>query len=247
MLSSAGSGKINSSEAFSPVVKFSIQNQFMAPGVPWVSETSLMLRSSQSTDLKRAREVLGWCQFLEKMSFNEIQDLIPAADTLSIQLKYGLEPSAKLVQFLRSFTAETFPLDLEASIDNESIVEIDVSYGGADGPDLKILAEMTGLSESELIARHSSATYIVAFMGFAPGFGYLIGLPKELSMPRRQEPRTHVPQGSVAIGGSFTGIYPQDLPGGWNIIGRTDQIMWDLALNPPTLLLPGRKIRFRSI
>lgn len=124
---------------------------------------------------------------------------------------------------------------------------IPVCYGGHAGADLAEVASYAGMSEAEVIARHTGTSYRVAMIGFAPGFPYLLGLDPALVMPRRSDPRTRVPAGSVAIGGQQTGIYPQALPGGWRLIGRTPLRLFDLAATPPSLLQPGDHVRFRAI
>jgi KipI family sensor histidine kinase inhibitor len=126
-------------------------------------------------------------------------------------------------------------------------VTIPVAYGGALGPDLADVAAHAELAPGEVCERHAVASYRVACMGFAPGFGYLVGLPPELETPRRATPRTRVPAGSVAIGGSQTGIYPSELPGGWNIIGRTPVTLFDVARPEPFLIKPGDSVRFAPI
>lgn len=126
-------------------------------------------------------------------------------------------------------------------------VIIPVCYGGAWGADLADVAAHAGLSMDEVIARHVAASYRVAMMGFAPGFPYLLGLDPALAMPRRAQPRTQVPAGSVAIGGQQTGVYPQALPGGWQLIGRTPLRLFDLTATPPSRLEAGDVVRFRAI
>ncbi|MDQ3694647.1 MAG: 5-oxoprolinase subunit PxpB [Chloroflexota bacterium] len=126
-------------------------------------------------------------------------------------------------------------------------VTIPVVYDGELGPDLADVATHTGLSPAAVCERHLAASYRVACMGFAPGFGFLVGLPPELATPRRQTPRTRVPAGSVAIGGAQTGVYPADLPGGWNIIGRTPVTLFDPRRDDPFLLQPGDAVRFQAI
>ncbi len=125
--------------------------------------------------------------------------------------------------------------------------EIPVCYGGAHGPDLTEVAQQLGQSIEEIVARHVAADYRVAMIGFAPGFPYLLGLDPTLAMPRRPDPRRHVPAGSVAIGGAQTGIYPAELPGGWQLIGRTPLRLFDAAAVPPSLLHAGDRVRFRVI
>lgn len=120
-------------------------------------------------------------------------------------------------------------------------VEIPVHY---DGPDLADVATHCGLSTAEVVRRHAAADYIVYFIGFQPGFAYLGGLDPTLHTPRRTEPRTAVPAGSVGIGGAQTGIYPLATPGGWQLIGRSTLPLFDPRAEPPTLLAPGDRVRF---
>ena len=128
-----------------------------------------------------------------------------------------------------------------------AVHDIPVCYGGEFGPDLHALAQHAGLDPDTVIARHCAGEYRVAMLGFAPGFPYLLGLDATLQAPRRATPRTHVPAGSVAIGGAQTGIYPCELPGGWHIIGRTPLELFDAARSPPALLGAGQRVRFRAI
>lgn len=120
-------------------------------------------------------------------------------------------------------------------------LEIPVTY---DGPDLADVARLAGLPAEEVVARHLAAAYTVAFSGFAPGFGYLTGLPAELHVARRDSPRTAVPAGAVGVAGEFTGVYPRRSPGGWQLLGRTDLVLWDADRDPPALLVPGTPVRF---
>jgi KipI family sensor histidine kinase inhibitor len=123
-------------------------------------------------------------------------------------------------------------------------IDIPVVYGGADGPDLEVVAKHTGLSIDEVIRRHSAGKYVVYFIGFLPGFAYMGGLEPQLATPRRDEPRLSIPAGSVGIGGEQTGIYPLSSPGGWQLLGRTSLTLFDPGQNPPTLLRPGDRVRF---
>jgi KipI family sensor histidine kinase inhibitor len=120
-------------------------------------------------------------------------------------------------------------------------IEIPVSY---DGPDLETVAGLTGLSPEEVIARHTGAEHVVAFLGFQPGFAYLVGGDEMLQVPRRDEPRTHVPAGSVAIAGPYSGVYPRESPGGWRLLGRTTTLMFDPGRDEPALLAPGDHVWF---
>lgn len=119
-----------------------------------------------------------------------------------------------------------------------------------DGADLDSIAERLSTSTDEVVKLHSEAGYVVAFMGFAPGFPYLIsdetarGVLPLLELPRLETPRTEVPAGSVAVAAGYCGIYPRSSPGGWNLIGRTESVLFDPARNPPALLEPGMRVRF---
>jgi KipI family sensor histidine kinase inhibitor len=123
-------------------------------------------------------------------------------------------------------------------------IEIPVRYGGPDGPDLEEVAERHGMSPADVIELHAGARYHVLFLGFAPGFAYLGGLPDAIATPRRPSPRERVPAGSVGIAGQQTGVYPLSMPGGWNLIGRTDAVLFDPLRPDPALLKPGASVRF---
>ena len=127
------------------------------------------------------------------------------------------------------------------------VIEIPVCYGGAHGEDLDAAAAELGIAPTELIARHAASLYTVAMIGFAPGFPYLSGLDPALALPRLATPRTRVPAGSVAIGGAQTGIYPNESPGGWRLLGRTPLRLFDAQRDPPSLLAPGDRVRFVAI
>lgn len=121
------------------------------------------------------------------------------------------------------------------------IVEVPTHY---DGPDLSEVAAHWGVREQDVARIHASAEFRVAFCGFAPGFGYLTGLASRYDVPRRAAPRTAVPAGSVALAGPYTGVYPRSSPGGWQLIGRTDAVLFDPAREPAALLSPGTRVRF---
>jgi inhibitor of KinA len=126
-------------------------------------------------------------------------------------------------------------------------VEIPVCYDSEFALDINRVAEQAQLSASEVVDLHSGSEYRVACNGFVSGFPFLAGLPKNLATPRRDTPRKEIPAGSVGIGGAQTGIYPLRSPGGWNLIGRTPLKLFDPTKDPPTLLCPGDRVRFRAI
>ncbi|NHA70312.1 5-oxoprolinase subunit B family protein [Phycicoccus flavus] len=125
--------------------------------------------------------------------------------------------------------------------DDGGTLEVPVVY---DGADLGDVAQLTGLTVDEVVAAHTGQTWRVAFGGFAPGFGYLVGEDDRLHVPRREESRTRVPAGSVGLAGEYSGVYPRESPGGWQLLGRTDLVLWDTGREPPALLRPGVTVRF---
>lgn len=158
-----------------------------------------------------------------------VVDVVPAARTVLVT-----GPGARAA--LDIVLAE----DLPPYSSPDALVEIPVGYDGVD------LDAIDGLTADEVVALHTSVDYTVAFLGFAPGFPYLTGLPARLHTPRLATPRTSVPAGSVAIADEWCGIYPTSSPGGWRLLGRTDVTLFDPRRNHPTLLGPGTRVRFRA-
>ena len=120
-------------------------------------------------------------------------------------------------------------------------IEIAVTY---DGEDLDEVAALTGLTRSEVVRAHTGTPWLVGFAGFTPGFAYLVDGDPRLRVPRRATPRSRVPAGSVALADAFSGVYPRPSPGGWQLIGSTDAVLWDADRDPPALLAPGGWVRF---
>jgi inhibitor of KinA len=127
------------------------------------------------------------------------------------------------------------------------LTEIPVCYHPSVAPDIEEVATHAGLTTDQVVELHTAPDYVVHMIGFLPGFPYLGGLDARLTTPRRSTPRTHVPAGSVGIGGSQTGVYSIDSPGGWQLIGRTATRLFDVERNPPVLLKLGDRVRFRAI
>jgi inhibitor of KinA len=178
-------------------------------------------------------------------------DIVPAF--CSVALHYnpdalraeaeGRAPYDAMVQRLQSLL-----LDLNDEAPPEGrLFEIPVAYGGVHGEDLAGFAQACGLTGEKVVELHSAATYFTFSLGFAPGFAYLGSLDPKLRQPRLDKPRVRVPPGSVGVANGFTGIYPLDLPGGWHLIGRTPWRLFDASRNPPALLSPGDRVRFRPI
>jgi KipI family sensor histidine kinase inhibitor len=167
-----------------------------------------------------------------------VLDLVPAARTLLMIL----DPRAVTVADTARAVSALHPTPGLRAEAGE--VEIPVTY---DGADLAEVARLTGLDVGGVIEAHTAQTWTVAFAGFAPGFGYLAGENDRLHVARREDPRTRVPAGSVGLAGEFSGVYPRESPGGWQLIGRTDLAMWDLERDPPALLHPGVRVRFVAL
>jgi KipI family sensor histidine kinase inhibitor len=219
-----------------------------------LSEDTLLLRFGERIDIALNAQVHAAARRLRTASLRGVLDIAPAY--ASILLRFDpvtwddasdRPPHARVEQALRAALAHTPPPVASVEDAESRVVEIPVCYGGTHGPDLEALAAHAGMHPAEVVARHAADVYTVAMLGFAPGFPYLLGLDPTLHMPRRATPRTRVQSGSVAIGGAQTGIYPRELPGGWNLIGRTPLVLFDPGREPPCLLAPADRVRFRVI
>ena len=165
-------------------------------------------------------------------------EIVPGERTVLLD---GVPEPERLAGLLTRWNITIADITAAAAPVAERRVELPTVY---DGADLPLVARYWGVSVPEAVERHRATEFTVAFCGFAPGFGYLTGLPASLAVPRLDTPRPRVPAGSVALAGSFTGIYPSASPGGWLLIGRTSMVLFDVAAQPPALLSPGTKVRF---
>jgi len=168
---------------------------------------------------------------------------VPAYSSLLVPFDRWAVSAHEAAQYLEGLIEE---LDLPSAMPDlpSRLVEIHVRYGGHGGPDLLEVAERTSLTPEQVVEAHASVDYACFFLGFAPGFGYLGVLPQALDLPRRHEPRSRVPAGSVAIAGRQTAVYPSPTPGGWHLIGHTEAVLWDVHRDPPALLAAGCRVRF---
>ncbi|MFE4833462.1 5-oxoprolinase/urea amidolyase family protein [Arthrobacter sp. NPDC056691] len=165
------------------------------------------------------------------------QDVLAAAETVMVRAD---SPAAA-----RRIGQALLELDLTAPAEQAGgLVVIDTVY---DGEDLAEVGTLTGLGADGVIAAHTGQVWTVAFAGFAPGFGYMVGENQALEVPRRSSPRTAVPAGSVALAGNYSAVYPRKSPGGWQLIGRTGAKMWDLDRPEPALASPGHRVQFRAV
>ncbi|WP_449486371.1 5-oxoprolinase subunit B family protein [Streptomyces avidinii] len=169
----------------------------------------------------------------ESAGLEDVRDIVPAARTVLLD---GVRDPRALAARIARWTVP--PL---APADGPPPLTVAVRY---DGPDLAEVAALWGVAPGEVPGIVGGIGFRVAFCGFAPGFGYLTGLPPRLHLPRRATPRTAVPAGSLALAGEYAGVYPRSSPGGWQLIGSTDAVLWDPAREPAALFAPGVRVRF---
>jgi KipI family sensor histidine kinase inhibitor len=194
-----------------------------------------LLLECESTD-----EVLALTAALNEAQISGVLDIVPASRTVLLELA-GPRDQAPTRQLLARLQVDAATA---ANDDGHIDVVIDVVY---DGADLAEVAELTGLDVPGVIEAHTETPWRCGFGGFAPGFAYLVGGDPRLAVPRRSEPRTKVPAGSVGLAGEFSGVYPRQSPGGWQLIGHTDAALWDVDRPQPALLMPGMRVQFRAV
>lgn len=196
-------------------------------------DQALLLQFDNTTD------VLAWAAALREAALPGVLDIVPASRTVLLKLD-GPRQQAAVRRRLRTLRVDAGMVPTAPAV--EPMV-IDVVY---DGADLAEVADRTGLTTAQVINAHTATAWQVGFGGFAPGFAYLVGGDPRLSVPRRSEPRSSVPAGAVGLAGEFTGIYPRRSPGGWQLIGHTDVVLWDIDRPDPALLTPGMWVQFRA-
>ena len=193
----------------------------------------------ECADLDEMRALHDWLKLRREDEDTPIIEVIPGARTLLLRLRRPLDPD---------FAATMIGVELpKPDLGEASTITIGVRY---DGEDLAEVAALLGCTTEQVVERHTRQTWTVAFCGFAPGFAYLAPETSaaeaagSLRVPRRADPRTRVPPGSVGLADQWSGIYPRAAPGGWQLIGRTRRRVWDLGQDPPALLQPGIRVRF---
>jgi KipI family sensor histidine kinase inhibitor len=186
-------------------------------------------------ELDSLDDVIGLYAALDASRPAGVVDLVPAARTIGVTV----DPARIPLSVAATWASETEPADLSGA--ESPAVDIPVRY---DGEDLEEVAGLLGLTPHELVALHTASDWRVAFCGFAPGFAYLVTDHDRLRVPRRATPRASVPAGAVGLAGEFSGVYPRSSPGGWQLIGSTDAVLWDAAAERPALLAPGTRVRF---
>lgn len=186
-------------------------------------------------ELDDLEQTLALFDALQATPIAGVTELVPAARTVLVVFRPDTVTREALI-------ADIGARDTSNRVAREGkLIDIPVHYNGED---LDEVAALLGITRQEVVRRHTGGTYSVAFTGFAPGFAYLSGGDPSLDVPRRKTPRTRIPAGAVALAGTFSGVYPQASPGGWQILGVTPVAMWDLSRDTPALLQPGYRVRF---
>ena len=218
----------------------------LAPKVLPVGDAAVLVEFGESIDPDVNDRVYAFAASVTAADIDGVEELVPTYRSLLVQYdlhKVAYEDvSARLEELTH---AAEGPADTVSR--GNVIVHIPVAYGGEYGPDLEDVAEHNGLSSQGVIDIHSGTGYRVFMLGFAPGFPYLGGMDERIACPRLQTPRVRVPAGSVGIAESQTGVYPNDSPGGWRIIGRTPVKLFDPGAQPPAAILPGSKVVFDPV
>ena len=207
------------------------------------SDSSLLVVFGDTMAPEMQARVLGLFYVLQAQRDKRIRNLHPAYVSLLVDFDPLAMSQEEAVAWVESAGGD----GAASAVNSSRAVEIPVCYDQECGPDLSDVATHAGLAVGDVVRLHSGATYDVCFLGFTGGFAYLGGMPAELSTPRLATPRRTVAAGSVGIAGSQTGIYPAETPGGWRLIGRTPLRMFDPQAGPPTLLMPGDRVRFTPI
>ena len=202
-----------------------------------------------SPDINRAVRALA--ATLIKRQLPGVTDVVPAFASVALYYRpealAGFSPDASPYELLSAQVQAIVAEGISDTTGEPRTIDIPVCYEGEFAPDLDEVAALCELSRERVIELHCASAHFVYMLGFAPGFAYIGGLDKHLTVPRRTTPRTRIPAGSVAIADNQSGIYPLQLPGGWNVIGRTTLKMFDPNRDAPCLLQPGDRVRFVAI
>lgn len=203
-------------------------------------DSSLLVEFGKEISPQINRKIANTVQLMREQHIEGVVDVIPAFCSLLI----NYDPRVISYEKMKKRIAALVKVDIKGGESVKKVFEIPVVYGGEYGPDLAYIAERAGLSEQEVIDIHSSCDYLIYMLGFLPGFCYLGGLDERIHTPRLATPRIRIPAGSVGIGGSQTGIYPLDSPGGWQLMGMTPVKTYDPEREVPILVEAGDYIRF---
>lgn len=206
-------------------------------------DSALLIEFGKEINPETNRKITALVQLMREQHIEGIVDVIPAFCSLLI----NYDPRVLSYEELKERMEHLLKMEIKTEATRKRIFEIPVCYGGEYGPDIENIAEHAGLSVEEVIKIHSSKDYLIYMLGFLPGFTYLGGLDERIYTPRLASPRLKIRAGSVGIGGSQTGIYPLDSPGGWQLMGLTPVRTYDPERQTPILVEAGDYIRFIPI
>lgn len=191
------------------------------------------------------KEVQQVEQYIKDRNHKAILEIIPSYRAIMLTIDIKRSDATKVIN---SLDLDNIEVDATTTLNTQSkMIHIPVYYGDKHGPDLKEVAKHNQLTTDKVIELHTDNTYLIYMLGFMPGFPFLGGLNKQLHTPRREEPRTSIPAGSVGIANNQTGLYPKSSPGGWQIIGQTPIQVFDMNRNPMCLYQSGDYIKFYAI
>lgn len=218
-------------------------------------DTAIVIEFGQSIAIKTHKRVKALVDYLAVHPFPGMIECILAYTNVTVfynplivrEQLGGSDSSKNAYRRVKEELEKVIDSLGEQLVSNARIIKIPVCYEGEFAPDLAFVAKHNNLSEAEVIEIHTSGEYLVYMIGFAPGFPFLGGMPLEIATPRRSSPRLAIPAGSVGIAGQQTGVYPIETPGGWQLIGRTPSILFQVTNDPPTLLMAGDLVKFYPI
>ena len=228
-----------------------ISTELTLPEYPRIlpaNDSSILIEFGDSIDYSINAQVYVVQTEIERSDFaDEIVETIPSYSSLLVEYDIAALTYADIRDQVTALVEKTVATETMIGGQSAERHQIPVAYGGDFGPDLETVAENAGLGVEEVIAIHSGTDYHVFMLGFAPGFPYLGGMDERIACPRLSTPRTRVPAGSVGIAESQTGVYPNESPGGWQLIGRTPIALFDVSADPPAAMLPGTQVNFVPI
>jgi KipI family sensor histidine kinase inhibitor len=207
----------------------------------WSGDTLLLVEFEPIIDPIINQRVIDLAARLEARAGHAVRDIVPGYCSLGVHIDPLHTDVAALERTIQREAALLHDVD---PVEPRYRLDIPVRYGGDDGPDLHAVATWAGCTPAQVIERHASRIYRVYMLGFVPGFAYMGRVDRSIAAPRHRVPRERVAAGSVGIAGEQTGVYPIASPGGWQLIGRTQTIMFDSARERPSLLHPGDLVRF---
>lgn len=210
-----------------------------------INEETIMIYFEQQIDPSTFKEVQKVEKYIKDQQHEAIIEVIPSYRAIMLHIDITKQSLVKVVNELN--LEQLNKLDFDENLNKVKIISLPVLYGGNYGPDIQEVAKHNQLSIEEVIKLHTENTYLIYMLGFMPGFPFLGGLNSKLATPRREEPRTSIPAGSVGIANNQTGLYPKQSPGGWQIIGRTPITVFDILRTPMCLYESGDYIKFYSI